>query len=101
MNTKAKEKVDNSTELFRQKQAEMSDKQLIELAEKQVTELARTGGRSHKMCVPPQTTDTDMLFSELIRRFKLRCDGQPVADTESGLHLHNVSGRCSANNTVH
>lgn len=58
-------------EELHQKQAEMSNKELIELAKKQVSELARTGGRSHKMCVPPMITDTDMLFSELIRRFEL------------------------------
>ena len=49
---------------------EMSNEALIGFAEDQITELARTGGRSHKMCVPPSITDTDMLFSELIRRFK-------------------------------
>ncbi len=60
-----------TTEELEFMQAKMSNKELIELAEKQVSELARTGGRSHKMCVPPEITDTDMLFSELIRRFKL------------------------------
>jgi hypothetical protein len=57
-------------EQFEQEQAAMSNEELIELAGKQVSELARTGGRSHRMCVPPMITDTDMLFSELIRRFK-------------------------------
>ena len=49
---------------------EMSNEALIGFAEDQITELVITGGRSHKMCVPPSITDTDMLFSELIRRFK-------------------------------
>jgi hypothetical protein len=59
-----------TVEQFEKKQAAISDKELIELAEKQVTELAKTGGRSHRMCVPPMITDTDMIFCELIKRFK-------------------------------
>lgn len=54
---------------LRKKQEAMSNEELMELAEKQISELARTGGRSHKMTVPPEITDTDMLFSELVRRF--------------------------------
>ena len=38
--------------------------------ERQITELARTGGKSHRMCVPPMPEDTDMILSELIKRFK-------------------------------
>ena len=59
-----------TVEQLKKKQAAMSETELIELASKQVSELARTGGRSHKMCVPPEITDTDMLFSELIKRFQ-------------------------------
>ena len=55
---------------LKEKQEAMSNEALIGFAEDQITELARTGGRSHKMCVPQSITDTDMLFSELIRRFK-------------------------------
>ena len=51
-------------------QSEMSNKTLIKLVEKQISELARTGGRSHKMCVPPMPEDTDMLFSEMVKRFE-------------------------------
>jgi hypothetical protein len=58
------------TEEFKKRQAEMSDQELIELAENQVSELARTGGRSHRMCIPPMITDTDMILGEIIRRFK-------------------------------
>jgi hypothetical protein len=59
-----------TTEEFAIKQAEMSNEELIKLADKQVSELAKTGGRSHKMSVPPQITDTDMIFCELIKRFE-------------------------------
>ena len=73
-------KTNNSIDKFQQKQAKMSDNELIKLAEKEVSELARTYGQSHKMCIPPMVTDTDMLLSELIRRFKSRCEGKPVSD---------------------
>lgn len=53
-------------------QESMGDKELIEEVENQISELARTGGRSHKMCVPPMPTDTDMILSELVRRYKAR-----------------------------
>lgn len=59
-----------TTEEFKLMQSQMSDDTLIELTLDQVKDLARTGGRSHKMTVPPQITDTDMLFCELIKRFK-------------------------------
>lgn len=59
-----------TTEQFKQKQAAMSNEELIELASKQVSELAETGGRSHRMSIPPMITDTDMIFCELIKRFK-------------------------------
>lgn len=58
------------TELFYKKQAEMSNEELIALAEKEVGELAKTYGKSHKMTIPPMITDTDMVLTELIRRFK-------------------------------
>lgn len=58
-------------EQFAAKQAAMSDAELAELAQKEMRKLARTGGRSHTMCVPPMVTDTDMLYCELIRRFKI------------------------------
>lgn len=58
------------TEEFLHAQSEMSNTELIKLAHDQVVNLALTGGKSHKMSVPPQITDTDMLFCELIRRFK-------------------------------
>lgn len=59
-----------TTEYFEQRQAEMSDKELIERANKEVIELAKTGGRSIRMCVPPMITDTDMVLCELIKRFE-------------------------------
>lgn len=60
----------NKTEEFNKKQREMSNEELIERVEKEVNSLAKTYGKSHTMCIPPMITDTDMLLSELIRRFK-------------------------------
>jgi hypothetical protein len=51
-------------------QSEMSNETLIKEVERQITELARTGGKSHRMCVPPMPEDTDMILSELVRRYK-------------------------------
>lgn len=71
------------TEQFAQQQAEMSNKELIDLCHKQVSELARTGGRSHRMTVPPMVTDTDMLFCELLKRFEsLTSKSLPVTNEE-------------------
>jgi len=57
-------------EQFKQKQKNMSNEDLILECRRQVSELAKTGGRSHKMCIPPMITDTDMIFSELLDRFE-------------------------------
>lgn len=68
-----------TTEQFDAKQEEMPDSELIALVEKQISELAKTGGRSFTMCVPPMVTDTDMLFCELVRRLKILT--QPTGET--------------------
>jgi hypothetical protein len=57
-------------EEFEQKKASMSNDELIKLTQKQVIELAISYGKSHKMSIPPMITDTDVLFSELIKRYK-------------------------------
>jgi len=48
----------------------MSDRKLIEEATIQLDELCKTGARSFTMNVPPRVTDTDLIFSEVIRRFE-------------------------------
>jgi hypothetical protein len=59
-----------TVERLEELQSEMSNETLIKEVERQITELARTGGKSHRMCVPPMPEDTDMILSELIKRFK-------------------------------
>ena len=60
-----------TVEAFELKQSKMSDRELIDLCQKEVGELASTYGKSHRMTIPPMITDTDMLLSELIKRFKM------------------------------
>jgi hypothetical protein len=57
-------------EEFKQKLSAIPDKELVEMVEKTLTELCKTGGRSFVMCVPPKLTDTDIIISEVINRFK-------------------------------
>lgn len=59
-----------TTEEFKAAQAAMSDQELITKVKDLISNLAKTGGRCHKMTVPPEVTDTDMLLSELVNRFE-------------------------------
>ena len=57
-------------ELFREKQASMSDEDLLKLCHEQVSKLARTYGKSFKMSIPPSVNDIDVAFCELCRRYE-------------------------------
>ena len=57
-------------ELVIHREPVMTNDELIKKVKHQIFQLARTGGKSHIMCVPPETTDTDMLLSELVKRFE-------------------------------
>jgi hypothetical protein len=59
-----------TSEQFIKEQREMSNEDLIEQCKNQIRQLAKTGGRSHTMSVPPKITDTDMILSETVRRFE-------------------------------
>jgi len=59
-----------TTKDFEKKQQEMSNEKLIELALNEISNLAKTYGSSHRMSIPPMITDTDMILSEVVRRFK-------------------------------
>jgi len=61
-------------EILADKQAAMPDKELIFLAQQEISELAKSYGKSHHMSIPPQIKDTDMILSELIRRYKKELD---------------------------
>lgn len=57
-------------EQFRQKQADMPANELIQKARDMVCKLAETYGKSHKMSIPPDVDDTDMLLMEVIDRYE-------------------------------
>jgi len=61
-------------EIFYKKQREMSDQKLIELVDEAITKMCKTGGNSFTMTVPVQVDDTDMILSEMVRRFKKYSD---------------------------
>lgn len=52
----------------------MPNETLMVLVLDEILELAASYGNSHHMSIPPQVGDTDMLFSELLRRFKNSLD---------------------------
>lgn len=58
------------TEIFEEAQKNMQNSRLLQIVEHQISKLAQTGGRSHTMTVPPRVDDTDMILSEMVKRFK-------------------------------
>lgn len=58
-------------EIFRRKLHGISDKELAELVSEENSKMCRSGGNSFTMTVPVSVIDTDMLISELIRRFRI------------------------------
>ena len=58
-------------EEFQNRLHDIPDRKLIEEATLQLDKMCKNGAKSFIMTVPPQLTDTDMVFSELIRRFEL------------------------------
>ena len=64
------QETNNRTEAFERKRSGMSNEELIRLCESELSRLCKTYGQSFAMSIPPRVADTDMLFSELIRRFK-------------------------------
>ena len=66
------------TELFEEKLLAMTDKELIKLCDKENGQLAKTYGKSHHMSIPPQITDTDMLFAQLTKRFEKSIESDSI-----------------------
>ena len=59
-----------NTEEFNKAREEITDEQLINKTQETLHKLCETGGRSFIMTVPPRIDDTDMIFGELINRYK-------------------------------
>ncbi len=55
---------------FEKKLDSISNEELIKAAEFTLSQMCKTGGKSFIMTIPPRIDDTDILFSELIKRFK-------------------------------
>lgn len=60
------------TEQFEAKVAAIPDAELAEKCDRELSDLCKTRGDSFLMSIPPGVNDTDILFSELIKRFKSR-----------------------------
>lgn len=58
-------------EEFQSKLEAIPNLELAEMAQKALSKLCSTGGKSFTMTVPPRLDDTDMVLSEVIRRFEL------------------------------
>ncbi len=53
------------------KECTLTDLELADKCDGQISEMCKTGGRSFSMSVPVNfNSDTDMLFSELVNRFR-------------------------------
>lgn len=57
-------------EEFQAKLQAIPDSELSQKADEALSKLCKDGARSFTMTVPPRIDDTDMIFAELIRRFK-------------------------------
>lgn len=63
----------------------LTAQELIERAEFRLQRLIDTGGKAFIMCVPPEPTDDDLVFAELIRRFS---NATEDLNTYFGSHNH-------------
>lgn len=59
-----------NSEQFNAMLSNIPNDELIEKAKNIVSKLCETGGRSFTMTVPVRLDDTDIILSELIRRFE-------------------------------
>ena len=59
-----------NTEDFAKQLEDITNADLVLLADQQLSKLIKTNGKSFLMSVPAQTTDTDIIFMQLIKRFE-------------------------------
>lgn len=59
-------------EEFQQRLAAIPDVELADAADAALSGLCKTGANSFTMTVPPRLTDTDIILSEIIKRFRER-----------------------------
>lgn len=58
-------------EELQEKVKAIPDQELAEMARKELSKLCSTGGQSFTMTVPPRVDDTDIILSEVIKRFEV------------------------------
>jgi len=58
-------------EELQEKLKTIHDQELVEMAQKALSKLCSTGGQSFTMTVPPRVDDTDIILSEVIKRFEV------------------------------
>jgi hypothetical protein len=58
-------------EEFIEKLSAIPDIELVEMAKKELKKLCASGANSFKMSIPPMLEDTDIILSEIIKRFSL------------------------------
>lgn len=74
-----------------EKMQSISNKDLIEKASEELSKLCKTGAKSFTMRVPVTENDTDMIFSELIRRFKAKTNEEELLKIAKELNYDKVS----------
>lgn len=85
----------DKTEKFHHDLESISDEKLIELCHNEITQLCESGSKSFTMSIPPRIHDTDILLSEMIRRFKLKTENiltRTLTDDERELILSKLFG---------
>lgn len=91
MSQRLKTKITMKREEFEAQQRAIPDDKLVEMAQNALSKLCETGGRSLTMTVPPRVDDTDMIISELIRRFKDKHPLPPAEGAEENIIYHNLT----------
>lgn len=59
------------TEVFEQKVAVMTNELIIELADRHISKMCETYGKAFTMSIPPMIDDTDIVLTELVKRFSI------------------------------
>lgn len=54
---------------FKNEMQNVSNSQLVQMLQASLSKLCSSGGSSFKMSIPPMIDDTDMLISEILKRF--------------------------------
>lgn len=84
-------------EEFQSKVSGIPDEELISNCREALSNLCKTGGNSFRMTVPPQISDTDILFSQLIERYDRVNKGRDELGYIAGLIIQKLQ---SANDEI-